>query len=176
MTTELQIVICTNTESMRHMAEDACTCAWIPDDNTEAKEAWEANADHYTDRLILAAISACPPDYETDSHYPNWNGGKYSHQMRMHNYAPIACGVVRVIEVTPIVDEDGDDDGEDREVVPLANWSGEHRREVEALEAEIDAALAEEAEAIQRDYACDIIERLLERVTELESELAESTD
>lgn len=159
-TTEIRTVICTNTETMRGMAEVACTADWLGDSHAAAQETYEANADDYTDRLIRAAMSALPQSYESDSHFPNWNGGKYSHQAKLYGWTRLGVGgvVFRVVEI--------DDEGEETEI-PESDWTEAHKHDIAMLDKAVTAAVEAEAQSVLHDYAGQIIRDMAERIDEL---------
>lgn len=165
MTITLRVVLCTNAEVWESFAIDACNADWLDDSHEVAQQAFGRNARDYADRLIRAAASALPDDYETDSHFPNWDGGKYSHQARMFGWTPMdsAVAVYKVIEVG--ADEDGE---EFSEVVECEAWTADHWDAIDAIENEIAKAVEAESADILHDYAGEIIQALAAELDELE--------
>jgi len=93
--------------------------------------------------ILDAAREACG-DYETDSYFERWHGGRY-----MHGYSHITGGVVEVVEIETFVDADGNDDGEESRIVPIGEYTDEHKAAIEALDKAIDSAVTAQVERIK---------------------------
>jgi|GEM_PF-4106569 len=118
---------------------------------------------HAAIRKLLPPVSA-----ESDSHFPNWNGGKYSHQAKMYGFSAVEFGVVQCfVREVAVEDEDGDMIQNDWENITLdkmpqcvtqgvAAAEEAHSKAIRGVEAAQDAEQARlDAEEAAEDAAED---------------------
>lgn len=136
----LELVLCRNAEVIFGGAED-------PTGNGFADQACEAVCQGQ--EAILAELRDTA---NTDGHWPNWNGGRYSSQALMYKYEPMGHLVARVWAAP--IDEDGLPE-DDAEIVPFADAPAAVRdlanRVCEKANAAIDQVVKNALAAAQAD-------------------------
>lgn len=120
MSITLKFAVCGNTETTSNLHE-------ICDEAADAKT-----------RAVCDALSDLPfvgwEAVDVDSHYPNWHGGKYAHQAKMHGNEVFGIAVCTGAIVTEI-----DDEGE--EVETRVNWKNLSAEDRGKMEPQIWAAI-----------------------------------
>jgi len=85
---------------------------------------------HAAIRKLLPPISA-----ESDSHFPNWHGGMYSHQAEMYGFSSVEFGVVQCfVREVAVEDEDGELVENDWEEITLDKMPQSVKQAIEAVE------------------------------------------
>lgn len=115
-----KMIVCRNGEAIDAMMSDDARSAYI-----EEMEGFVANK-----------CSFCA-DYEHDSFFHNWTGGKYGSQAKFFGWERLAPGLLaKAIETTTTTDEDYGDEDSDR----VITWSELPAEVRSAWEAEIGKA------------------------------------
>lgn len=134
MELSLNFVVCKNTEVVGNGGEfcDEVCLEWIRDVKTEME------------RLDFVG------NVRSDSHFPNWNGGKYAHQSKMYGYdsfGNVVCtGGTREI---PLVD--GEEGERESVAVEWADLTVEEKSEIEARVWSVIEAANKQREKSQVD-------------------------
>lgn len=153
----VECVVCTNSETILD--------GLVPMDGGD----YEDDA-----REIVGAatsILARQLDYDTDSNFANWHGGRYSHQAALYGFEPVGFGAVRWFAAN--LDDEGEPDG----------WGAVDPKDVPAEVREMTSAIrdaeaaweaaAAEVDARYPDYT-DAVAEIADRYSVEGEDLAES--